>query len=91
MSEMIAKFPPAVKDTFARNDLSSAAEYLQSTTFGLVALLTMISYGIAARASAVDFAAQVLNAALLGVVLGGPALAVSAATGRRSIDAEPAR
>jgi hypothetical protein len=56
-----------------------------------VALLTIISYGIAAHASAVDFAAQVLNAALLGVVLGGPALAVSAATGRRSIDAEPAR
>ncbi|TCO58314.1 ABC transporter permease subunit [Actinocrispum wychmicini] len=44
MAEAIANFPQAIKDAFRLDDISSAAGYLQSTTFGLlVPLLVMIN------------------------------------------------
>jgi ABC-2 type transport system permease protein len=53
MGEMVANFPQVLKDAFHLDELSSAAGYLQSTTFGLLVPLLIISYGITAGTRAI--------------------------------------
>jgi len=47
MADMVANFPQALRDAFRLDDMSSAAGYLQSTTFGLLVPLLIMIYGIA--------------------------------------------
>ncbi|GLY42741.1 hypothetical protein Amsp01_087640 [Amycolatopsis sp. NBRC 101858] len=46
MRDMVANFPQALREAFHLDDLSSAAGYLQSTTFGLLVPLLIVGYGI---------------------------------------------
>ncbi|HEX6339909.1 ABC transporter permease subunit [Umezawaea sp.] len=47
MTDVLATFPQALRDAFRLDDISSAAGYLQSTTFGLLVPLLITMYGIA--------------------------------------------
>lgn len=145
MADLMASFPQALKDAFNLDDLSSAAGYLQSSPFGLLAPVLIMIYGIVggSRAIAGDeeagyldvllahpisrtrlllhrvaalatgaaligavvfavmlairgsaqldtiaidgFAAQCLNAALLGTLFAALASLIGAATGRRGL------
>lgn len=53
MADLMASFPQALKDAFRLDDISSAAGYLQSTTFGLLVPLLIMIYGIATGARAI--------------------------------------